>query len=262
MKITVDTTQKTITTEEGTSLPLYSTEGFELLSDLWVNVGWNQKYSYTFSWFGRPVIQLPEDMIRLQEVVWALKPDVIVETGVAHGGSLIYYASLFEAMGQGRVVGIDIEIRPHNRAAIVAHPLSHRIALIEGSSTDSRTVAAAQSLLQPGEKVLVILDSNHSYAHVLAELRAYADMVPVGSYLVATDGIMKDLSDVPRGQPEWTEDNPTRAAADFAAENPDFLLETPPWHFNESSLRRTPTHWPGAWLKRVKETTRNLRTGA
>jgi cephalosporin hydroxylase len=233
---------------------LYSTEGFDLLSDLWVKVGWNQKYSYTFSWFGRPVIQLPEDMIRLQEVLWTVRPDVLIETGVAHGGSLIFYASLFEAMGAGRVVGIDIEIRAHNRQAIEAHPLAKRIALIEGSSTAPEVVAAAAAHVKPGERALVILDSNHSYAHVADELEAYHPMVAVGSYIVATDGLMGVLHDVPRGHPDWITDNPTRAAADFAARHPEFALElpAPPWSFNESQLTRTPTHWPGAWLKRVR----------
>src|SRR3954470_859775 len=139
MKLEIDTDANALTVrEDGKTrrLPLYSKEGFELLSDLWVKVGWNELYGYTFSWFGRPVIQLPEDMIRVQEAIWQLKPDLIIETGVAHGGSLIFYASLFQAIGKGRAVGIDIEIRPHNRSAIEAHPLSRCISLIEGSSTD------------------------------------------------------------------------------------------------------------------------------
>src|SRR3954462_11266428 len=119
MKLEIDTEANAVIVRDKAGerrIPLYSTEGFELLSDLWVKVGWNQKYGYTFSWFGRPVIQLPEDMIRVQEAIWQLKPDLVIETGVAHGGSLIFYASLFQAIGKGRVVGIDIEIRPHNRS--------------------------------------------------------------------------------------------------------------------------------------------------
>src|SRR5947208_912335 len=124
MKLTLDTAAKTLLmeTEQGKrELSLYSDEAFELISDQWLKVGWNQKYPYTFSWMGRPIIQLPEDMIRIQEVIYRVRPDVIVETGVAHGGSLIYYASLCKAMESGRVVGIDIEIRPHNRKAIENH---------------------------------------------------------------------------------------------------------------------------------------------
>src|SRR6187200_2402754 len=152
MTYTVDTTAGVIVAqgESGESrVPLYSKEGFELLSRLWLKVGWNQKYTYTFSWFGRPVIQLPDDMIRLQEVIHRVAPDVIVETGVAHGGSLVYYASLCKAIGRGRVVGIDVEIRPHNRAAIEAHPLASLVTLIEGSSLDPTVIERARAQVRP-----------------------------------------------------------------------------------------------------------------
>lgn len=254
MKLTLDTDAGTLLLEESgqtRTLDLYSKEAFEALSRQWVRVGWNQKYQYTFSWMGRPVIQLPEDMLRMQEAIFQVQPDVIIETGVAHGGSLIYYSSLCKAMEKGRVVGVDIEIRPHNRTAIEAHPLFDRITLIEGSSTAPEIVSRVKALVAPGETALVILDSNHTYAHVLGELEAYADLVTPGSYLVATDGIMYDLADVPRGKPEWTTDNPSRAAADFAARHPEFVIEQPAWPFNESALDRNITHWPGAWLRRV-----------
>ena len=253
MKLILDTEAKTLTMDDAGQtkvLDLYSKAAFEVISREWVRVGWNQKYQYTFSWMGRPVIQLPEDMIRMQEAIFQIKPDVIIETGVAHGGSLIFYSSLCKAMEKGRVIGIDIEIRPHNRAAIEAHPLSDRITLIEGSSTAPEIVAQVKSLVQPGETVLVILDSNHTYAHVADELEAYADLVTPGSYIVATDGIMYDLADVPRGNPEWATDNPTWAARDFAAKHPEFVIEQPAWPFNESELEQNITHWPEAWLKR------------
>ena len=253
MRLTLDTEAKTLTLEEeGTTrvLELYSKGAFEALSRQWVRVGWNQKYQYTFSWMGRPVIQLPEDVLRMQEAIFQVQPDVIIETGVAHGGSLIFYSSLCRAMGKGRVIGIDIEIRTHNRKAIEAHPLFDRITLIEGSSTDPALVAQVTSLVQPGETVLVILDSNHTYAHVYDELEAYADLVTAGSYIVATDGIMHDLADVPRGTPGWVADNPTCAAKDFAAQHPEFVIEQPAWPFNESALEHNVTHWPGAWLRR------------
>ena len=254
MKLTLDAEAKTLTLDDAgqtETLDLYSTEAFEAISRQWVRVGWNQKYQYTFSWMGRPVIQLPEDMIRMQEVIFQLKPDVIIETGVAHGGSLIFYSSLCKAMDQGRVIGIDIEIRTHNRAAIEAHPLNDRITLIEGSSTATEVVAKVKSLVHPDESVLVILDSNHSYTHVLNELEAYAELVTPGSYLVATDGIMYDLADVPRGTPNWSTDNPSLAARDFAARHLEFVIEQPSWPFNESLLQENVTHWPGAWLKRA-----------
>lgn len=253
MKLTIDTDAQTIVRAEGadvTEYPLYSRESWELISREWVRVGWSQKYQYTFSWFGRPVIQLPEDLVRVQEVIYSVKPDVIVETGVAHGGSLIFYSSLCKAMGKGRVIGIDIEIRPHNRTAIEAHELSDRITLIEGSSTDPSVVAQVASLIKPGESVLILLDSNHTKAHVAAELDAYHRFVTPGSYIVATDGIMKDLHDVPRGDRNWTWDHPTAAADEFARRHKDFSVVQPPWPFNESKLTTNITHWPGAWLLR------------
>jgi len=254
MKLTIDTEAKTLTVDDaGCSLnyALYSKAAFEVISRQYIRVGWDQKYPYTFSWMGRPVIQLPDDMIRIQEVIFQVKPDVIIETGVAHGGSLIFYSSLCKAMETGRVIGIDIEIRPHNRAAIEAHPLSDRITLVEGSSTDPEIVKQVKTLVKPGDTVLVILDSNHTYAHVSAELEAYAELVTSGSYIVATDGIMYDLADVPRGTPSWATDNPTFAARDFAAKRPEFSIKQPAWPFNESELDQNVTHWPGAWLKRM-----------
>lgn len=253
MKLIIDTDVCTLTIEEKKevySLPLYSKEAFELISRQWVRVGWDQKYQYSFSWMGRPIIQLPEDMLRTQEVIFSLQPDVIIETGVAHGGSLIFYSSLCKALDKGRVIGIDIEIRPHNRQAIEAHPLNDRITLIEGSSIDPSIVQQVRALVKPNETVLVILDSNHSYQHVMSELNAYSPLVTSGSYIVATDGIMLDLADVPRGQETWDKDNPAEAALDFASSNPEFTIEQPSWPFNESDLTNNITHWPHAWLKR------------
>jgi cephalosporin hydroxylase len=255
MRLIIDTDAKTLVVQEPdqqTELDLYSKQAFELISRQWLKVGWNQKYPYTFSWMGRPIIQIPEDILRVQEAIYQIKPDVIVETGIAHGGSLIFYASLCKAMDRGRIIGVDIEIRPHNRKAIEAHELFSYLTLIEGSSIDPATVAQVKSLIKPGEKVLVILDSNHTYDHVLAELEAYHDLVGVGSYIVATDGSMYLLHDVPRGKPEWSEDNPTAAAHTFAKEHPEFVIEQPAWPFNESELSEVITHWPDAWLRRVR----------
>ena len=253
MKLHIDTDAKTLDIEDGAAskqLPLYSDEAFDLISHQWMKVGWNQKYPYSFSWMGRPIIQLPEDMIRTQEVIYSVRPSVIVETGVAHGGSLIYYASLCKAMGHGRVIGIDIEIRPHNRQAIEAHEMFDRITLYEGSSTAPDVVQAVKDDVGDNGPVLVILDSNHSKQHVADELAAYHDLVTPGSYIVATDGSMRDLHDVPRGQPEWTWDHPAEAAEEFAQANPDFTIEQPAWPFNESGLSKNITHWPNAWLKK------------
>jgi len=255
MKIIIDDVQKTLTIEiDGTkkTTPLYSKEAFELISHQWFKVGWNEKYIYTFTWMGRPIIQLPEDMIRIQEVIYQIKPDVIIETGVAHGGSLIYYASLCKAMEKGRIIGIDIEIRSHNRTAIENHELASYITLIEGDSTDEKIVNQVKALVKPNETVLVILDSNHTKQHVLRELNAYSSLVTKDSYIVATDGSMKYLHDVPRGDPEWIWDNPINAALEFVAENPEFIVKQPEWMFNESELTEVITHWPCAYLKRVE----------
>ncbi len=254
MKLTIDTDKQVLTCEDENKVQefgLYTKKAFELVSLQWVRVGWNQKYQYSFSWMGRPIIQLPEDMIRTQEVIYRVKPDVIIETGVAHGGSLIYSASLMKGMGiNGRVIGVDIEIRPHNRKAIEEHELFPAITLIEGSSTDQAIVEQVKALVKPDNKVLVILDSNHTKQHVADELEAYCDLVTPGSYIVATDGIMKDLHDVPRGDADWIWDHPTDAAKEFTASHPEFVVEQPEWPFNESDLSENITHWPGAWLRR------------
>ena len=254
MKLTIDETSGGMTVEEEGKqrrIDLYSTEGFELLSKLWLKAGWNEKYIYTFTWLGRPIIQLPDDMFRIQEVIYQVKPDVILETGVAHGGSLVFYATLCKALGKGRVIGVDVEIRPHNRKAIEEHELRRSISLIEGDSVNPSTVERVRAAVRPGEAVLVILDSCHRREHVLAELEAYGPLVTPGSYIVATDGIMRDLWAVPRGQTTWKDDHPAAAVEEFARRHPEFVVEQPAWMFNESRLKRNVTHWPTSYLKRV-----------
>lgn len=253
MKLTIDADAGTLAVQDGnerSELPLHSREAFEAISRQWVRVGWGQKYHYTFSWMGRPIIQLPEDMVRAQEVIYRVKPDVIIETGVAHGGSLIYYASLCKVLGKGRVIGVDIEIRPHNRRAIEEHELFSYISLIEGDSTAKPVLDQVKSLIGDARTILVLLDSNHTKEHVRKELEAYCDLVSSGSYIVATDGIMFDLADVPRGAPDWTWNHPAAAAEEFVAAHPDFYIEQPEWPFNESGLRENITHWPSAWIRR------------
>lgn len=254
MRMLIDTDARTMTVEEGEEsriLPLYTREAFELLSRNWVKIGWDLKYVYQFTWLGRPIIQMPEDMIRIQEVIYRLRPDVIVETGVAHGGSLIYYASLCQLLQKGRIIGVDVTIRPHNRKAIESHELAHRIALVEGDSVHPSVVRRVFEMVRPGESVLVILDSNHCRQHVLRELEAYAPLVTPGSFIVATDGVMREVHDSPRGRPEWAWDNPTAAASSFASQHPEFVLDVPSGSFTESNLREPVTHWPGGWLRRV-----------
>lgn len=256
MRLTIDTETRRLireTSEGRDELPLDSPEAFALLSEQWVAVGWGQRYSYRFTWLGRPLIQLPEDVLRIQELVFRVEPDVIVETGVAHGGSLVLYASLCRALGKGRVVGVDIEIKPHNRAAIEAHPLASSITLVEGDSIAPSVVDEVRSSIGPEDRVLVILDSNHSKAHVLAELEAYSPLVSVGSYIVATDGIMAEVAEVPGGRPEWTWDNPQEAAREFVAGNPSFELEEPVPLFDEGAVKSQATYWPSAYVRRTAE---------
>ena len=251
-QFTINTNDRTLEISGHGSMPLYSKAAFEILSIIWMKVSWNEKYPYTFTWLGRPIIQHPEDMVRLQEVLCSVKPDVIIETGVAHGGSLVFSASLMKAMGWGkRVIGVDIEIRPHNRRAIEAHVLAPMINLIEGDSTANDVVAKVGTLIEGNDSVLVILDSDHSYAHVTKELEAYAPFVTSGSYLVCTDGIMRDVADTPRGKAEWVADNPALAAEHFVKRNQDFSIVSPAWAFNESDLDQPITGWPSAYLRRA-----------
>jgi cephalosporin hydroxylase len=170
---------------------------------------------------------------------------------VAHGGSLIFYATVCKAVNKGRVIGVDVEIRPHNRVAIESHPLSPFITLIEGSSTDPSTVDKVHSLVRDGETTLVVLDSCHAMEYVLDELEAYSDLVSPGSYLVVADGIMRDLHDVPRGDPGWRSNHPSAAAKEFCKRHPEFVLDRPQRPFNESSLSNDLTYFPDGWLRRV-----------
>jgi cephalosporin hydroxylase len=228
-----------------------SKEAFGIISKLWIRSGWDTKYVYSFTWMGRPIIQLPEDMFRVQEVLYNVKPDIIIETGIAHGGSLIFYASLFKAMGKGRVIGVDIEIRPHNRKAIEAHELFEYITLIEGSSVDENIVECVKSLIKPEEKVFVMLDSNHSKQHVLAELNAYSELVSIGSYIVAADGIMESLVDAPRSNEDWSWNNPKAAVEEFIKTHDNFIIEEPEFLFNEGLITERVTYWPSAFLRRI-----------
>lgn len=150
-------------------------------------------YAYLWNWLGLPIIQLPADVMVTQEVIWKAKPDIIIETGVARGGSMIFLASMLQLLGRGQVIGVDIEIRPHNREAIESHPLASRITLIEGPSTNAATLQAVRSHVPPDAKVMVILDSNHSHDHVLSELQSYGPMVTPGQYLVVADTILGQM---------------------------------------------------------------------
>jgi cephalosporin hydroxylase len=251
-RITIDPATATVTAHDGDEAGTFafdSPEAFRLVSDAWLRIGWDQKYVYSFTWLGRPVIQLPEDLLRLQELIVEVGPGVIVETGVAHGGSLVFYATICKALGRGRVVGVDIEIRPHNRAAIEAHPLFALIELIEGDSASAETVARVRDSVA-GETVMVMLDSNHEKYHVLRELRAYADLVTPGSYVVVMDTIMERLVGAPRTRPDWSRNNPGEAIAEFLAEDARFERVEPRFAFNEGLVADRVSYWPGGFLRR------------
>jgi len=250
MRIVIDTDNSTISVDGQPDQDLYSSYSFGHIANLWTNIGWVRKYSYAFSWMGRPIIQLPDDMVRTQEAIWEIKPDVIIETGVAHGGSLIYYASLMEAMGHGQVIGVDIEIRPQNRTAIEAHPMFSRITLVEGDSTDAEVVGEVAKMIEPHHKVMVILDSNHLKAHVAGELTAYADFVSRGSYLIVCDGIMQKVAGMPRTGSDWEWNNPISAIDDFLGSRSDFVEVVPSRPFDESLEVPDCSHHPRGWLKR------------
>jgi cephalosporin hydroxylase len=248
VKIIIDTAARNLTTVDGESErthDLYSRTAFETISLQWVRIGWSLRYYNSFAWMGRPVLQMPEDLIRLQEAVYRIRPDVIVETGVFQGGSLLFHASLCQALGKGRVIGIDNQIGKDVREAIGRHLLAQRISLVEGDSTSREVVSAIARMIHPGETVLVILDSCHSKDHVTQELECYSRFVTRGSYIIAADGIMRDLSDVPGGQVEWAADNPLVAAGEFAARHPEFRQQ------QRDDLAAKVTYWPGAWLERV-----------
>lgn len=243
MKIEIDTEKQTLNGN-----PLYSNESFEIICDLYMKVGWSLRMPYTYSWLGFPILQIPEDMARIQEVIFTLQPDVIVETGVAHGGSMIFYASLCKLIGHGRIVGVEKGLIC--RELVESHPLADYITLIEGDSTAPDIVETIHKICR-GNRTLVILDSNHSKAHVAKELEAYCDIVSIGSYIVATDGNMCDLSDVPRGTKDWKWNNPKEAAQEFLSNHPEFVFDPPTRIFNDSGLTSNITYWPLAWLRRI-----------
>lgn len=199
----------------------------QALSRIWVREITRHRYPYNFTWLGRPVIQLPQDLLALQEIVWDVKPDLIIETGVAHGGSLVFHASLLELLGGERtVIGVDRDIRAHNRREIERHPLARRIVLIEGSSTDDRVAAAVRAHAGGKRAVLVILDSDHTHAHVLRELELYAPLVTRGSYLVVFDTLIEDLPDeMFAGRPWGKGNNPKTAVWEFLKTTDRFRIE-------------------------------------
>ena len=199
------------------------------LSNKWMVESSLNEYSYHFKWLGRPIIQFPQDIVALQEIIWNIKPDLIIETGIARGGSLIFSASILELLGKGKVLGIDIEIRKENMKKILEHPLSKRIKMIEGSSIDENTINQVYKMAKKYKKIMVILDSNHSHNHVLSELKAYSKLVKKGSYLIVFDTVIEDIpkkysKKLIKGN--WSKtDNPKTAVREFLKENKRFKID-------------------------------------
>jgi len=241
---------KVRTAEGEREIDIYSPEGFGVVANLWTRANWQRKLSYEVTWLGIPIIQLPEDILMVQELIWKNRPDVIVESGVAHGGALVLYASLLELLGRGRVIGIDIEIRKYNRLAIESHPASRRISLIEGSSTDPSTAEAVRSHILPGESVMIMLDSNHTRDHVRAELELYSPLVGPGGYIVVFDEVMPMVADAPNGKPSWNVDNPLEAVRNFLASHPAFEVD-------RSYERLAATYCRGGFLRRTLPTSQS-----
>jgi len=211
------------------------------------------KYSFNFSWMGRPIIQYPQDLVATQEIIWQIKPDLIVETGVAHGGSAVFFASLLELNAHAggpkdaEVWCVEIDLRSHNREALVAHPMYPRVRVFDGSSLDADIVATIARKASSCERVLVVLDSNHTHEHVLGELRLYSPLVTVGSYCVVFDTVIEDLEGVEFTDRPWGKgNNPKTAVAEFLRSNDDFVVDS---SIDEKLLISAA---PGGYLKRVK----------
>jgi len=213
-----------------------------------MNASITSKYSYNFTWMGRPIIQYPQDMIAMQELIWEIKPDLIIETGIAHGGSLIYYASLLELIGEGEVLGIDIDIRNHNKREIEKHPMFKRIKMIEGSSISEETLGKVKENVAGKKKILVTLDSNHTHEHVMKELELYSPFVSVNSYIVVFDTIVEDLPEgyFSQKRPWGIGNNPKTAVHEFLKLNKSFEIN------NSIDNKILISVAPEGYLKRIK----------
>jgi len=207
------------------------------------------RYSYNFSWLGRPIIQYPQDMVALQEIIWKSRPDLIVETGIAHGGSLVFSASMLELLGgRGEVIGIDVDIREHNRAEIEKHPMFKRITLIQGSSLDEQVVERVRNIAAHKERIMVVLDSNHTHTHVFQELQLYAPLVGKDSYLIVFDTVVEDMpADFYPDRPWGKGDNPMTAVRAFLAQNDRFEVDT------EMERKLLITAAPSGYLRCVRD---------
>jgi cephalosporin hydroxylase len=212
----------------------------------WTRTAWENKMDYEISWFGIPIIQNPYDILLMQELIFKLKPDLIIETGIAHGGSLLFYASLFELLGKGKVIGVDIDIREHNKQLIEKHPFFKRVKMFEGSSTDEKILSKIRKLVKPTDVVLVLLDSDHTSDHVYAELNAYKNFVSKDSYIVVFDTFAPYLVGLKGAKDHFETDNAMNAVKRFVKKNnKEFVIDKSFNKFYVSSL-------PDGFLKRIE----------
>ena len=223
-------------------------EELKAVTSDWMTSATPYEYTYHFSWLGLPIIQYPQDMLAVQEIIWSVKPQLIVETGIARGGSLIYSASLLELIGgDGVVVGIDVDIREPNRRAIEAHPLAHRIRMIEGSAIDPEVVTAAAAFARPGGGVVVLLDSHHTHDHVLRELELYSPLVEAGGYIVVFDTIIEHMPSGSYPHRDWDiGNNPATAVDAFLAGSDRFEVD------RDVDAKLLISMAPGGYLKCVR----------
>ena len=191
----------------------------------WFDLAFKYQYSYHFTWLGRPIIQFPQDMVALQEIIWEIKPDIIIETGIAHGGSIIFSASMLQLIGKGKVIGIDIDIRKQNRIEIEKHPSYKRIKMIEGSSVEPKIIKKVFSAVKNKKKIMLLLDSNHTHEHVLKELEAYSSLVKKGSYIIVFDTMVEDMPENSFPNRPWNKkNNPKTAVRKFLKKNKRFKV--------------------------------------
>ena len=199
---------------------------FKKLSQRWFDISLKYEYPYHFTWLGRPIIQYPQDILIVQELIWKIKPDLVIETGIARGGSLIFTASILELIGKGNVIGTDVDIRKHNREEIEKHPMFKRIKMIEGSSIDKKIVKKIFKLAERKKKILVLLDSSHTHSHVLEELKSYSPLVNKGSYVVVFDTVLEDMPKNSFPNRPWDKgDNPKTAVKEFVKKSNRFKID-------------------------------------
>ena len=220
---------------------------FKKLSQRWFDISLKYEYPYHFTWLGRPIIQYPQDILIVQELIWKIKPDLVIETGIARGGSLIFTASILELIGKGNVIGIDVDIRKHNREEIEKHPMFKRIKMIEGSSIDKKIVKKIFKLAERKKKILVLLDSSHTHSHVLEELKSYSPLVNKGSYVVVFDTVLEDMPKNSFPNRPWDKgDNPNTAVKEFVKKSNRFKIDV------DMERKLMITSNPSGFLKCVK----------